>query len=526
MILPQLLKDSWYFATVPVFVLFFWRGVWELMDTNLYKGDLKSSAWASLLIGYVGLVPIVVRHLLITERYTLVPQSPTDEDTASWRVQHLIFQLRHRLLSIYISCCVVNSWRGLWLLQVLYLVPSDPVLSAWISAISGATVLLLLNHFKSTQAPPSMILSDTFNTVGIGKDLSPTEWAKVSLIEHDDSSEVASPSAKLVCEVQRGSSQAKCEIYLFGAHIFRWCTSKTMNIMSETTKENVDVLNHLWVSTCSLNDGTAPIRGGVPIAFPQFADEGELSLHGFARTELWHIVNMHTEGAVCSITLELTVNQTTKRLWDHSFVLRYAVELTVNSLRSKLTVTNMSAERAFEFSGCLHPYFRVADIDSATLRGLENCSYVDKTDGRKTKKQACKELHVASEVEEASNNGFHPTSSYFVDRIYYRDKNDPGNSGEDKVGIDRESRGLPNTLQLIDNKQKIMYSITKSASWPCWVVFNPWKEGKRGPSHPDFDDDGHRFMFCVEPAIANHKQITVKPLSSWEGEQFVVVSEL
>ena len=28
------------------------------------------------------------------------------------------------------------------------------------------------------------------------------------------------------------------------------------------------------------------------------------------------------------------------------------------------------------------------------------------------------------------------------------------------------------------------------------VVFNPWETGKRGPAHPDFDDDGYKVHAC------------------------------
>ena len=62
---------------------------------------------------------------------------------------------------------------------------------------------------------------------------------------------------------------AKLELFLYGAHTTSWvCEGK----------------ERLWMSGLSKVDGSAPIRGGVPIAFPQFATQGPLPLHGFARS--------------------------------------------------------------------------------------------------------------------------------------------------------------------------------------------------------------------------------------------------
>ena len=51
-----------------------------------------------------------------------------------------------------------------------------------------------------------------------------------------------------------------------------------------------------------------------------------------------------------------------------------------------------------------------------------------------------------------------------------------------------------------------------------YVVFNPGINGKRGTA--DFDEDGYKFMFCVEPAIAVGCY-TVKPLETFTGTQTI-----
>merc|ERR1712070_1341837 len=72
--------------------------------------------------------------------------------------------------------------------------------------------------------------------------------------------------------VELKTTTSTARIYLFGAHVTSWtCYGREM----------------LWMSSLSNFDGSAPIRGGVPIAWPQFADQGPLKLHGFVRDSVW-----------------------------------------------------------------------------------------------------------------------------------------------------------------------------------------------------------------------------------------------
>ena len=63
-----------------------------------------------------------------------------------------------------------------------------------------------------------------------------------------------------------------------------------------------------------------------------------------------------------------------------------------------------------------------------------------------------------------------------------------------------------------------IYTIQKSSSITDYVVFNPGINGKRGTA--DFDEDGYKYMFCVEPAIAVGNY-TVNPLETWTGSQTI-----
>ena len=62
--------------------------------------------------------------------------------------------------------------------------------------------------------------------------------------------------------------------------------------------------------------------------------------------------------------------------------------------------------------------------------------------------------------------------------------------------------------------------------WSNTVVFNPWVDGKRGSKGPDFDDDGYKFMFCVEPAVAHPSApIVLATGEAWQGECLISISE-
>ena len=63
-------------------------------------------------------------------------------------------------------------------------------------------------------------------------------------------------------------------VYLHGAHVTSWKPAR-------------DHDERLFLSERSeFRAGTA-IRGGIPVIFPQFAAEGPLPRHGFARTSEW-----------------------------------------------------------------------------------------------------------------------------------------------------------------------------------------------------------------------------------------------
>lgn len=106
----------------------------------------------------------------------------------------------------------------------------------------------------------------------------------------------------------------------------------------------------------------AALRGGVPVLFPQFAGNGPLPKHGFARNRDW-VVTRRTADC-CEAQLELRPEPG----WPHAARLRLVVA-TAEALVVTLSIENVGAS-VFAFSGGLHPYWRVHDIRACEVEGL------------------------------------------------------------------------------------------------------------------------------------------------------------
>lgn len=318
----------------------------------------------------------------------------------------------------------------------------------------------------------------------------------------------------VVLSMKQGEESASCTICRFGCHVVSW------KISSREIKHR----ECLWMSNLSATDGSAPIRGGIPVVWPQFADNGQMKLHGFAREKMWTIGDRITSAESDEVTLSLDSSDSdmqdvcTEWKFPYAFTISVTVVLTLTSLSMKFTVMN-KGNVPLPFTGCLHTYLRTADSSSCRIEGLHNMSFVDKVDGYTrrpppaTLPKVVSGLDIAQEMISCAHLA---DGKYFLDRIY------------DKVNTNEAS-----TLVLIDESGEfqsraghgrvIKTSVEQSASWPQWVVFNPWVEGKRGDKGPDFDDDGYKHMICLEPAVATDA-VTVSPGQSWVGTQHLSVS--
>jgi hypothetical protein len=142
------------YLIVPTFTLFYWRGTWMLCEVYIFPNNATHMAWSSLAIGYGGL-----GLFFIFQYYGLVGHIYDELILPFPKKQFLLYC--SRVESYFVGFCVVNAWRGLWLLQDLYLIPSDPTLSFWISHLLGVLVLIIFQHFKSVYAPPVVYFTDS-----------------------------------------------------------------------------------------------------------------------------------------------------------------------------------------------------------------------------------------------------------------------------------------------------------------------------------------------------------------------------
>jgi glucose-6-phosphate 1-epimerase len=264
---------------------------------------------------------------------------------------------------------------------------------------------------------------------------------------------------RLVKAVLEHASGARAEIYLHGAHITSWQTARGCEV--------------LFVSCASHFQDGVPIRGGIPVIFPQFGD-GPLPKHGLARTRAWAVARtaLGADGAV-SIILRLEDDTQTRALWPHPFCLQLTVSLGL-ALTLEFTVKNPGSA-PFPFQTALHTYFQVADITQTSLFGLQGTAFEDF-------------LHSGPAVETREVIMFDRET----DRIYV--------NAPDRVVLD--DRG---------NKRKI--AIAKSGM-NAIVVWNPWLE--KSKRLEDFGDDEYRHMVCVETGRMRAPAV-LAPGAQWSG---------
>lgn len=122
----------------------------------------------------------------------------------------------------------------------------------------------------------------------------------------------------------------------------------------------------------------SPVRGGVPVLFPQFNDEGPLPKHGFVRTATWRSggqVNRYSLNVGSSVAHHPA--DLTPPNWPHAAELVLEIHPSGHALDLVLRITNTGAD-AFTWTGGLHPYFCVSDLLQSGLKGLGGASIRDR----------------------------------------------------------------------------------------------------------------------------------------------------
>lgn len=255
------------------------------------------------------------------------------------------------------------------------------------------------------------------------------------------------------------NTHAEAAITLLGAHV-----------MSYRPHGQTDVL---WTKPNAGPRSPLGMRGGIPVCWPWFAayptgDPHARPFHGLVRVLPWTVTSARAcpDGAT---ELRLTVRDTqaTREFWPHAFELEAILTIGAR-LRFEWVARNLGAE-SFDYTGALHPYFRISDIRAITIFGLEHTDYLDKTDQHRRKTQSGP-LQINQET----------------DGIFLNTTNE----------ITIQDPGLMRSIH-----------IAKEGSHTT-VVWNP---DEKDSLLPDVGPGQHRYFVCAEAANAAEDVVSVAP---------------
>lgn len=246
-------------------------------------------------------------------------------------------------------------------------------------------------------------------------------------------------------------------------------------VLSWTT---ADGRERLYLSPRAIFDGSCPVRGGIPVCFPQFAGQGTLPKHGLLRIREWDVTARRCGDDFALVTLETADDEATRAAWPHAFRVELTVMIESGRLDLELCVAN-TAEVDFSFTGALHTYLRMVQVEDVALEGLHGHQFIDSAQGGRTVRETGTEMLVEGEV----------------DRIY-RNVRRPQLLRAANLSLGIAQQGFPDT-----------------------VVWNPWVD--KCAALPDMPADGWRHMLCIEAAAGD--PVTVPAGGEWSGRQTLVV---
>lgn len=260
------------------------------------------------------------------------------------------------------------------------------------------------------------------------------------------------------------NSFANAEIALHGAHVMRF---------QPTGEKPV-----IWLSKTAVYSEGKAIRGGIPICWPWFGDKSVndnksnktqvLPAHGFARSMFWELVSVQDNIETgTEIVFALKENEKTLSLWPYYFCLQLRVLVSKN-LSVELSVKNTD-ETSFSFTGALHTYLSLGDIEASKIYGLNGVPYINKLNDQL--KTQLDDIVISSELD----NVYQPTVA---------------------------------DITVYDKSQSRELLIQKQGSQST-VVWNPWEE--KSSRMKDFDPGGFRNMVCIEAANTSGDVIFLQP---------------
>ncbi|TXI72194.1 MAG: D-hexose-6-phosphate mutarotase, partial [Dechloromonas sp.] len=181
-----------------------------------------------------------------------------------------------------------------------------------------------------------------------------------------------------------GPRGASAVISLLGGQVLSWITP--------------DGRERLFLSDKAVFDGSVAIRGGIPVCWPQFAALGDLPKHGFVRTRPWQVAAERCGDDYALLTLAIEDDEATRALWPHAFRLELTLMLEDDRIDLELSVSN-TGEAPFRFTGALHTYLRVTQVEDVALEGLYGHHYRDAANGDKVVRDSGTAVMVDAEID-------------------------------------------------------------------------------------------------------------------------------
>ncbi|PRP81155.1 hypothetical protein PROFUN_01989 [Planoprotostelium fungivorum] len=287
----------------------------------------------------------------------------------------------------------------------------------------------------------------------------------IRINQRDSNSEPDAVSTFVTLKSALGSTVT---VYLHGAHV--------------TSFKDADGQELFFLSEKSYFKKSESIRGGIPICWPQFADEGPLPMHGICHSTEWTIKETSISGNHPRIVFTLDDSQETRNIWPHSFHLQYTVEIVEGEgnkerLRLSLDVEN-KGDADFSWTAALHTYYHVNSLRQTSVSGLKGKTFIDKT--KKKEKFEEKNDHVTFQSE--------------TDKIFVC-------GASDDVIISDAS------------DDQIRYKL-HFEGWRDVVMWNPWVE--KAKEIPDFVPSEYDKMLCLE-ATQLTEPVKLSKGNKWSG---------
>jgi glucose-6-phosphate 1-epimerase len=261
----------------------------------------------------------------------------------------------------------------------------------------------------------------------------------------------------------RAADGAAFDVALHGAQVTSWRPAR-------------DGEERLYLSARSSFAAGSAIRGGIPVIFPQFAAEGPLPRHGFARTSEWtldDVARAPDGGAMAALSLR--DSPATRAIWNHAFHATLTARACGEELAVSLAVEN-TGSAPISFTAALHSYLRVHDVGEVELVGLHGVRYRESGAPGQLIRDEASVVRVDGEI----------------DRVY----------------VD-----VPRTLTLYEPSRSVEIRLE---GFRDAVLWNPGP--MKAAALADLPPGGEREMLCVE-AGAVQLPVVVAPGERWEGAQ-------